>query len=167
MDEKYFEILDNNLDYGTLVKTEDFKKLMCTINMSLSRLIAGSNFTITLIGDLDCIVMYENETVLQVIYDYTGSNKQIVSVRVKNKDLQKEVREKLFCGNKVILKIKGLFVSGSSQYNNDFELVEIVDASKRGKKFKHYICKECGYDFGYDTEKHTTCLCCGGKLKFR
>lgn len=131
--------------------------------MSLSRLMAGSDFTITLVGDLDCIVMYENETVLQVVYDYSGTNKQFVTVRVKDKKLQTEVREKLYCGKEVTLKIKGIYGS----HNTDFELAEIVDARPRARRFKHYICKECGYDFGYTTEKLTTCLCCDGKLEYK
>ena len=40
-------------------------------------------------------------------------------------------------------------------------------ARPRARRFKHYICKECGYDFGYDTEKQTTCLCCGGQLEYK
>lgn len=164
MDKKDFEILDKGLDYATLVKTNEYKKIMFNIDMSLSRLMAGSDFTITLVGDLDCIVMYENETVLQVVYDYSGTNKQFVTVRVKDKKLQTEVREKLYCGKEVTLKIKGMY---GGQYDTDFALAEIVDARPRARKFKHYICKECGYDFGYDNAKHTTCLCCGGSLEFR
>lgn len=163
MDEKDFEIFDKGLDYAKLVKTNEYKRIMFNTDMTLSQLMAGSKFTITLIGDLDFIVIHANEIVLQVIYDYAGSTKQTVTVRVRDKNLQKEVREKLFCGREVTLKVKGMYGS----HNTDFELAEIADARPRARKFKHYICKECGYDFGYDTEKHTTCLCCGGQLEYK
>lgn len=164
MDKKDFEILNKGLDYATLVKTDEFKKIMFNTDMSLSQLMAGSNFTITLIGDVDCIVMYENETVLQVVYNYVGTRKEYVTIRVRDKKLQHEVREKLYCGKEVTLKIKGMY---GGQFDTDFALAEIVDAKPRARKFKHYICKECGYDFGYDSQKHTTCSVCGGKLEFR
>lgn len=163
MNEKDFEIFDKGLDYAKLVKTDEYKRIMFNTDMSLSQMMAGTNCTITLIGDLDCIVMYVDETVLQVIYDYVGTTKQPVTVRVRDKKLQKEVREKLFCGREVTLKIKGMYDS----HNTDFELAEIADVRPRARKYKHYICKECGYDFGYTTEKLTTCLCCDGKLEYK
>ena len=64
MNEKDFEIFDKGLDYAKLVKTNEYNRIMFNTDMSLSQMMAGTNFTITLIGDLDCIVMYADETVL-------------------------------------------------------------------------------------------------------
>lgn len=88
MNENDFEIFDNGLDYAKLVKTDEYKRIMFNTDMTLSQLMAGSKFTITLIGDLDFIVIHANEIVLQVIYDYVGTTKQTVTVRVRDKNLQ-------------------------------------------------------------------------------
>lgn len=88
MKEKNFEVFAKGLDYAKLVKTDEYKRIMFNTDMSLSQLMAGTKCTITLIGDLNCIVMYADETVLQVIYDYIGTTKQTVTVRVRDKNLQ-------------------------------------------------------------------------------
>lgn len=167
MKENVFKIFDKGLPYEELVQTEEYRQIMCSSDMSLSHLIANTNYTLHLNGDLDSILIRENEIVLNVVYAYLGTTPQNVVVRVLEKNLQKSVRKNLYCGNHVELEIGGFWRTGGSMYNNDFELRAILNAKKGTRKFKHYVCEDCGYDFGYSNEKHENCICCGGRLELR
>ena len=46
-----------------------------------------------------------------------------------------------------------------------FNLVSIIDTSL-GMKFGHYICSECGYDYGKKVDSDYCCICEGAKLSY-
>ena len=122
-----------------------------------------TGFQVTINGNVEQIIISgKDEMKLLIVYSLRSDmlyKEQIATVIVKEERYKKWIRDNLHPNTKIkcIAKYNGLI--------SCFELVSIIDTSLK-MKFGHYICPECGYDYGKKVEADYCCICEGLKLKY-
>ena len=121
------------------------------------------DFPVTIDGNVEQIIIYgKDDMKLIVVYSLRSDvlyREQIATVIVENDRYKKWIRENLQPNTRMKCIAK---YSGSA---NCFNLVSIIDTSLR-MKFGHYICPECGYDYGKKPDGGYCCICEGVALKY-
>lgn len=151
-----------NIDLDEFETSEEYR-VMCVHSVfnNIYKDLVG--FPVTIDGNIEKIIIHgKDEMKLLIVYSLRSDilyTEQIASVIVKDERYKKWIRENLRPNTrmKCIAKYNGS--------ESCFDLASIVDTSL-GMKFGHYICPECGYDYGKKPDGDYCCICEGVDLKY-
>ena len=151
-----------NIDLDEFESSEEYRVMCCqSIFNNIYKDLVG--FTVTIDGNVEQIIIHgKGEIKLLIVYSLRSDMlyaEQIATVIVKEYGYKKWIRENLRPNTKIKCTAK---YNGSA---NCFDLVSIVDTSL-SMKFGHYICSECGYDYGKKVDSDYCCICEGAELKY-
>ena len=151
-----------NIDLDEFETSEEYKVMYCqSIFNNIYETLVG--FSVTIDGNVEQIIMSgKNEMKLLIVYSIRSDllhTEQVATVFVKKCKYKKWIRENLLPNTrmKCIAKYNGSV--------NCFDLVSIIDTSLE-MKFGHYICPECGHDYGKKPDGDYCCICEGTNLKY-
>ena len=151
-----------NINLDEFETSEEYKVMCCqSIFNNIYETLVG--FSVTIDGNVEQIIMSgKDEMKLLIVYSIRSDllhTEQVAIVFVKEGRYKKWIRENLLPNTrmKCIAKYNGSV--------NCFDLVSIIDTSL-GMKFGHYICPECGHDYGKKPDGDYCCICEGIDLKY-
>lgn len=153
-------IQNNKLDYGSLVKTEAYKRFMAefSLNVSFNQAVVG--FEIDLIGDLSSIMLQGTDCMkLSVMYSLHGCEPVYARVLVTDEKLKREIRLNAKTNRGVKLHVKA-----EPSGVDTFELINIIELDDVCN-FGQYICQKCGHNYMFDSDSEGGCCICGGEVK--
>lgn len=151
-----------NIDLDEFETSEEYRVLCCqSIFNNIYKDLAG--FPVTIDGNVEQIIISgRDEMKLLIVYSLRSDmlyTEQVVTVIVKDERYKKWIRENLQPNTRMKCIAK---------YNGSvgcFDLASIIDTSLE-MKFGHYICSECGYDYGKKVDSDYCCICEGAKLNY-
>lgn len=151
-----------NIDLDEFETSEEYRVLCChSVFNNIYKDLVG--FPVTIDGNVEQIIISgKDEMKFLIVYSLRSDmlyTEQVATVFVKDEKYKKWIRENLKPNTrmKCIAKYNGSV--------NCFDLVSIIDTSLR-MKFGHYICPECGYDYGKKVDANYCCICEGAKLNY-
>lgn len=153
-------IFEKDLDYTSLIKTDEFRKYMSTLPLTMSFNQIAAGFPINIIGDLTEIKIFgRNEMFLIVMYDLVNTEPSYARIEVKDDTLKQEIRQKFRTNRGVNLRVKC-----TSNGVDTFELVDIIEYDNICN-YGQWICSECGYNYRFDNPDGHGCCVCEGKIE--
>ena len=151
-----------NINLDEFETSEEYKVMCCqSIFNNIYETLVG--FSVTIDGNVEQIIMSgKDEMKLLIVYSIRSDllcTEQVATVFVKEGKYKKWVRENLLPNTrmKCIAKYNGSV--------NCFDFASIIDTSLE-MKFGHYICPECGHDYGKKPAGDYCCICEGIDLKY-
>lgn len=151
-----------NIDLDEFETSEEYRVLCChsIFNNIYKDLV---DFPVTIDGNVEQIIICgKDEMKLMIVYSLRSDmlyTEQMATVAVKDERYKKWIRENLRPNTRMRC---------IARYNGSvgcFDLISIIDTSLE-MKFGHYLCSECGYDYGKKTDSDYCCICEGAKLNY-
>lgn len=160
-----FCVNNPDLDLRTFEQSNEYRILNMGIPLSEHLGSVYSELPIIIDGDLESIIISKkNEVALIILYDLVGREKRYVRVIYDSDFYVEFIRKELLPMTRIRL---------TARYTKNFGEYKGRDLKSYNKPlmYGHYVCPDCGYDYGTDKEHEGRCceICTDeitGRLKY-